>query len=224
MRCIQLFDSSAEFLLHDLLGKARVVHRHVHALLLPLLCLPFLLLLLLPLFLGPLRGLAPCPFCVLLRLLCEDDAQVEPLVYKRCLDVGQGLLYLISFSSLVLSEELAHEEFELEDLLRLGHFLSVRLGPWFVLCLGQSEALRHHVEQELEGAGIDGNVGLSESVDELGHLEVAIAFCISRGKGLLQGDSSVRERQGPDVVEDLGGPAQVGSFEELDLFCVDLLH
>ena len=112
MRCIQRLDSSAEFLLHDLLGKACVVHRHVHALLLPLLCLLALLLLRHPLLLGPLRGLAPRPLGGLLRLLSEEDAQVEPLVHERCLDSGQGLLHLISFSSLILSEELAHEEFE----------------------------------------------------------------------------------------------------------------
>ena len=95
---------------------------------------------------------------------------------------------------------------------------------WLVLCLGQSVALRHHVEQELEGVAIDGDVGLLESLDELGLLEVTIAFCVHRGKSLLQGDSSVREGQGPDVVEDLVRPAQAGSSEELDLLLVDLLH
>ena len=87
-RCIQRLDSSAEFILHDLLGKAVIIHRHVHALHLALLRLPALLLQLCPLFLGPLRHLFPRLLGILLRLLCKDVAQVEPLVHERCLDVG----------------------------------------------------------------------------------------------------------------------------------------
>ena len=173
---------------------------------------------------APLRGLALHPLGGLLRLLSEEDAQVEPLVHERCLDIGQGLLHLISFSSLVLSEELAHEEFEREDLLAGVWFACDHRLLWLVLCLGQSVALRHHVEQELEGVAIDGDVGLLESLDELGLLEVTIAFCVRRGKSLLQGDSSVREDPAPNVVEDLVRPAQAGSPEELDLLLVDLLH
>ena len=121
-------------------------------------------------------------------------------------------------------KELAHEEFEREDLLFDFWFFASYKSLWLVLCLGQSVALRHHGKQELEGITIDFYFGLLESLDELFLMDIAIAFTICRGKGLLQGDSFVWEHRGPDVIKDLVRPAQAGSSKELDLLLVDLLQ
>mmetsp|Transcript_43807 Transcript_43807/g.42274 ORF Transcript_43807/g.42274 Transcript_43807/m.42274 type:complete len:303 (-) Transcript_43807:1051-1959(-) len=198
-----------EFVLHQLLRKARVVQSEIYGRILGLLLHDLAVVL---------EGFVVrelLAFGVLDAVLGEHNAEVQALVDQRCLQVRQGLVDFAEFVCFDLAEELVDEVGDGEDLV-------FAVGSGAFLLVGV-EFLRNHIEQELQDVPIHIHLSRLERLYELVLVDVSIPSDVYRGQPLLYRQLLVRKHPRADVCEDLLGSFQAGLAVEMDLFLIVVL-